>query len=86
MLGSTDCTLELWWDHHCPLVSTEERHTESARVESPMETTPIAWSCDLSSAALYPLNLHALQSSQEPSLGVIPHSLASGAGLPSLLS
>lgn len=83
MLGSTNCTLELWWDHHCPVVSTEGRHTESARVESPMETTPIAWSYELSSGASNPLNLPAHQSSQEPSLRVIPHSLASGALFPS---
>lgn len=61
------------------MVSIEGLRTESARVESPLSHGPVIFF----SAASCPLSLPALQSSQEPSLGVIPHSLASSALLPS---
>jgi hypothetical protein len=64
ILGNTNWTLEFWWGHHYPVVSTEGRYTEFACVESSLETSPIAelWPiissvllCCLSSLSFGPL-------------------------------
>lgn len=87
ILGNTNWTLEFWWSHHCPVVSTEGRYSDFSCVESSLETSPIAglWPiifsvllCCLSSLSFGPLVFSGTI------WGMIPHNLASNALHPGL--